>query len=487
MNGKKPKPEAQKNFRPAAGKVMRKKGQLAGDNISRVEALQQKSIIDGALGFLKGTQNLASSDVLPKYGPSFLDGLGVRKAPEHMADESVDTQAYIKAISTTSLSPLTRTSSNDYVSRYYGVSKQPTVPSVLTENAIFRSWTTSIPWGLASDLRGQTYYGIKYSVPDAMTFLASDFTSLPSSADLASYLKLISSIKAGTYSQSARLDQQVGPSFPLYLVNGDLTATTFPKNLIDLSDTLTFDPRGALTIAPRVATLLNASTISVNQYETRFAWNGQLDPLNPTNAAISAMMSPGSAYGFTGFLDQAIIPGAVTGTSLLEFIRQLVCSPLLRLTALPRPSLAGQLGLAEHTSGATYQTITANETAHISPPSTIGTVGNGGVSVYIDFVLRDDSTFIEQLYPTIDFAVNFSTVDSLNPPTLVVPRGVNISNVYHPGFALPDAATVPIIFDPSATYSYTLQYKFLTWGVASNYTWGLSLSNPASNLLGMLA
>lgn len=273
----------------------------------------------------------------------------------------------------------------------------------------------------------------------------------------------------------------MGPNIPLLPISGSLAAVNYNNGLLSLSDSLTFDPMGALLLAPRLA-----SRLSSPDFGTRFAWNGQLDPKNENDPDVVGYLPFGSAYAMemNGFEDN--VQGSSSYNAILEFFRQMVCSPLLRLSAIPRAPAFIQLGLAVEHPSLNWATLTADEARAFTPPQTVGTTGQGGISISMTFSLKNDTTGEEQDYPNIDFSVNLSFTDGVNPPSILVPRGAAISNVFHPGFKLPDGATSPIEFNESNFYSYSLNAKILTWGAANNYSWSLSMSNPGASHLSIL-
>lgn len=458
----------------------KKRPRLSNHKRESVSAQQVADMVRGSLSFLDNVSSSVRSAEAAPLDPVLLDTLGVREAPQELALSSFDPDDFRRAISQTLGRPLMATSSDPYVRKFIGVSKQPTVPSVLAENVIVRSWGSSLPWSFATNLTPEYYYGIMRSVPDAMTFTG-PMEAYPNSADLLSYLKVITAIRSGTYSQSARMDSQVGPNLPLLPVSGSLASVNYNNGILPLADSLTFDPMNLTLLAPRLATRLSSS-----DFETRFAWNGQLDPKNENDPNVVGYLPYGSAYGFdmNGFEDD--VPGSSSYNAILEFFRQLVCSPLLKLSAIPRSGAFTQLGLAVKHPSFNWATLTAEEARAFTPPQSVGTTGNGGISVKLTFALRNDTTGEEQDYPTIDFSVNLNFMDGVNPPSLLIPRGASISNVFHPGFKLPDGATSPIEFNESSFYSYSLAARILTWGSANNYTWALAMSNPSASHLSIL-
>lgn len=439
-----------------------------------------ENAVRNSLDFLSNIHDHSRESPNAPMNPVLLDSIGVRDTPQVLANSEFNPKEFIDSISQSLNRPLVSTASDAYIRRFIGVSRQPTVPSVLTENAIVKSWGSSIPWSFGSNLTPEYYYGIVRSVPDAMTFTGPmDFN--PNAADLSSYLKVITAIRSGTYSQSARMDSQVGVNIPLLPISGSLATVDYGNGLLSLADSLTFDPMGSLLLAPRLATRLSSP-----DFETRFAWNGQLDPLDENEPTVSGFLPYGSAYGveMNGFEDN--VQGSTSYNAILEFFRQLVCSPVLKLSAIPRSGAFTQLGLAVEHPSLSWATLTAEEARAFTPPQSVGTTGQGGLSVMLTMSLRNDTTGEEQAYPEIDFSINANFTDGVNPPSLIIPRGVSIANVFHPGFKLPDGATAPISFNESNFYSYSIYAKLLTWGAANNYVWAMTMSNPGASHLSVL-
>lgn len=434
------------------------------------------------LGFLSGTGASMDQAPLPPNHPSYLDGLGVRDAAEPVRLKDFHPDEFKNAISNTLLVPLNTTSSNFYVSKLIGASQQPTVPAVLTDNAILRSWGSSLPWIPTTDLTPEYYYGLVKAVPSALGFdSGASFVAYPNSADLGAYLKVVAAIKAGTYSQTARMDQSMGPAVPFLPISGSLASLDYPIDFLAKTDMMMLDPLGASALAPRLAPRLASS-----DFNTVFAWNGQLDPLAEADPQVTGLLPFGTAYGMDMLGSEDNVEGSPSYNAILEFVRQMVCSPLLKMVAVPRPTLKKQPGLALHSLGFNWNPLTLNESDAFTLPGSIGLTGAGGLSVLVSFILRNDTKNEEQNYPDIDFSVNFTVADGVNPPSLLIPRGVDVSNIFHPGFKLPDGATSPIVLEEGNFYSYSLRVKVLTWGVASNYIWGLEMSNPASATFNVL-
>lgn len=369
----------------------------------------------------------------------------------------------------------------------YGAPKELAVPSVLMEGGLFRSWSKALQLDINAIVASGSWYdpnnpsaspsGLWYDKSSPLLTIASDFGGYPSLADLQAYEKALAAIQAGTYSQTARIEGLPGPRIPIATVQSTSTIPDTSESLVQLADSITFDTVAASLLAPR-----QADQFMFTDAFTAFA-NGSTDPWNATNVngnRRTTLLPQGSSFGIasTAFADNAAI--TESAAFMLEFYRQLICSPVVQLRAIPRSGFAYQDGFGYESNQISLpKHLSQEEIVNTSRPQATSPMGDGGVSIYMYFSLQDVRANVTQVYTPIDFMVNF-TAKGNSPLSLVVPRGKSISNIYHPGFELAPGQKQPIIPDVSKPYSWNIAFHVITYGSASAYEWKLSMANPAS-------
>lgn len=297
----------------------------------------KRNLTSETLGFLQGVNAQstdASLDSNNSGGIDFLSGLGVVDGVRNVKSSDFNIPAYVSRISNTERMPLSSTVTDPYVRKQYGASKQLTVPSVLCAHAIFRSWSDAIPFVIPSSPLPDSppfWYHKQGGINIASTTPSGAiFASKPNLADYSAYVKAINAVRAGTYSQSVRMNQfpvlagplwtEPNPALPLFI--------GYPWGLIAKGDTIAFDPRGTSAIAPQMARRFQRGG------STLFGWNGW--DLNSAGSPTAFMH--GSAYAFEQFMNIINYNGDGQDVDVLEFLRQLACSPLIRAYAIPRPA-----------------------------------------------------------------------------------------------------------------------------------------------------